>query len=165
MCYSVSMPNDQALLKKQLLDFLQNPHTHASLEDAADNFPTALINKEIKDIPYTAWGLLEHIRITQHDMVDFMHNPEYEEISWPAGYWPNPNQPADKKMWVASLAAYKKDFELLKKLIKNPKTDLQAKISWGSGQTMLREVLQIVDHTSYHTGELILLRRMLGAWK
>lgn len=155
----------QDQLKKHLIDFIERPNTHASFADAVANFPADLINKKIAGIPHTGWQLLEHIRRTQNDMVDFAHNPEYKEKHWPKDYWPDPNEQADEKMWKQSIAGFEKDFETMKTVIKDPKTDLFAKISWGQGQTVLREVLQVIDHNGYHIGELILLRRALGAWE
>ncbi len=53
----------------------------------------------------------------------------------------------------------------MKALVKNPKTDLFARIPHGTGQTILREALLVADHTAYHLGQFIMLRKLLGAWK
>jgi len=127
--------------------------------------PEKIMNKKVSGVPYSLWGLLEHIRVTQHDMVDFITNPDYKELSWPDNYWPDPKAKATKKIWNESAKGYITDLDTFKTIIKNPTVDLSTPIAWGDGQTIFREALQIIDHTSYHTGEFILLRRALGAWK
>ena len=154
-----------AKLRKELLDYLEHPRTHAPFAAAVKDFPVAFINKKLPKVPYTPWMLIEHIRVTQHDMVDFMRNKHYQELEWPKDYWPDPKQKADKNMWNASVKGYEDDMRALTAMVKNPKTDLLARIPWGDGQTIAREVIQVIDHAGYHTGELILFRRMMGAWK
>lgn len=150
-------------LQMELANYLLQGHAHAPLQAAVKDFPEKLMNKKAAGLPYTAWQLLEHIRISQWDMIDFCVNKNYKELEWPKDYWPKKN--ANKKMWAASLKQYQKDLAVMVKLVKNPKTDLFAKIPWGSGQTIFKEALQIIDHNAYHTGEIILLRRVFGAWK
>lgn len=151
-------------LKKALLDYLESPRTHAPFEAAVKDFPVALINKKLPGVPYTPWMLVEHIRRSQHDMVDFIRNKDYEGMEWPKDYWPDIKEKADKRMWAASATAFKKDAATLRAILKKPRTDLFAKIPWGEGQTVFREVMQIIDHNAYHIGELVLLRRAMGDW-
>jgi uncharacterized damage-inducible protein DinB len=158
------MNNDQAL-RKALIDYLEHPHTHAPFMDAVKNFPEKLMNEKPNNLPYSFWQLLEHIRISQFDMIDFMHNPDYKEMEWPKDYWPTDSQKATAKMWNESVKKYEKDIETLKKIIEDPKLDMLAPIPHGQGQTILREVLQIIDHASYHIGEFIVMRRLTGEWK
>jgi hypothetical protein len=158
------MENDQTIARKALLDYLERPRAHVSLKEAAADMSEHLINKTLEGVPYSCWGLLEHIRTSQRDMVDFMENPEYKEMKWPDDFWPDPKTKATKAMWDGSVAAYEKDLAHLKDVVKDPKTDLFARIPWGEGQTVFREVMQIIDHAAYHTGELVLARRMMGSW-
>ena len=152
--------------RKELLDYLERPRAHVSFEKAAAGMPANLMNRKPRGVPYTPWGLVEHIRVTQRDMIDFMNDPDYRELEWPKDYWPDPaSNKADAKKWRASVAAIARDRLLLIAAVKRPKRDLLAKIPWGDGQTGMREVMQIIDHTAYHTGELVLMRRMMGAWK
>ena len=152
-------------LREHLLDYLNNPHTHGSLLDAARDFPQQFINVKPEGLPYSFWGMLEHIRISQFDMIDFMQNSNYKELKWPKDYWPDPSVKATKKMWDESISMFEKDLETLKKIIENPVVDLFAVIPHGSGQTMFREVMQIIDHNSYHIGQLIVMRRIINQWK
>lgn len=155
-------------LRKILTDYLRpgGAHTHKSLADAAADFPMKLANRKLPKIPYSAWGLLEHIRITQHDILEFIRNPDYEAMSWPDDYWPIEKLAADEAMWTKTLEGYTNDLNALIAIMQDPTTDLFAPIQNGKdGQTILQEVLQVIDHASYHIGEFVLLRRMLGAWK
>src|SRR4030095_5235924 len=151
--------------RQALLDYLNKPHTHASLMEAAKDFPEKFMNEKPAGLPYTFWGMLEHIRITQWDMVDFMRNPDYKEMDWPADYWPKENEKATKKMWDESVAKFEKDYENLIKIVEDNSNDLFTKIPHGTGQTIMREVLQIIDHNSYHIGQFIVMRRLINAWK
>jgi hypothetical protein len=152
-------------LRKQLLDYIDRPHTHGSLADALKGLPEKHFNEKPGGLPYSFWGMLEHIRISQWDMVDFMQNPDYKEMEWPKEYWPDSAQKATRKMWDESIAMFEKDTETLKKIISDPDVDFLAKIPHGSGQTIFREVMQIIDHNSYHIGQLVVMRRMIGEWK
>jgi hypothetical protein len=156
--------SDKAL-RKELLDYLDNSHTHISLQDAAKDFPEEFMNVKPDGVPYSFWELLEHIRFSQYDMIDFIRNPDYKEMRWPDDYWPEKGKTASKKMWDESLKKFEDDMKVLSDLIKDSSTDLLAPIPHGSGQTVLREVLQIIDHNSYHIGEFILMRKAANLWK
>jgi len=152
-------------LRQELIHYLERPHTHAVLADAVKDFPDKLMNEKPLNIPYSFWQMLEHIRISQWDMIDFIRNPNYKEIEWPKDYWPDDNEKATAKMWNDAVKKFEQDLADLKKIIEDPKTDLFAPIPHGSGQTIFREALQIIDHASYHMGQLIVMRRMVGEWK
>jgi DinB family protein len=115
-------------------------------------------------LPYSPWQLLEHIRLTQHDILEFCRNPAYEELDWPNDYWPKSASPPSVDAWDKSVAAFRQDREALKRLALNPGIDLLAKVPAGDGQTFLRELLLVADHTAYHLGELVVVRRALGTW-
>lgn len=158
------MNNDQTL-RKALIGYLEHPHTHASFVDAVKNFPEKMMNEKPMGLPYSFWQMLEHIRISQFDMVDFMHNPGYKEMEWPKDYWPADSEKADAKMWNDAVKKYEKDYDALIKILRDPKFDILSTIPHGQGQTILREVLQIIDHNSYHLGQFIVMRRLAGEWK
>jgi len=136
-----------------------------SLGDAVKGFPLKDMNVRPPNVPYTFWHLLEHIRIAQWDIIDFIKNPDYEELEWPAGYWPAKNAKATKKEWDETIAGYQSDLKEMIALVKNPRTDLHAKIPHGDGQTILREAILIVDHNAYHIGEFAILRQVVNNWK
>ena len=153
-------------LRKELLNYVKNAHTHANFSKAVADFPEEFMNKKFSDeAPHTAWMILEHICIATHDMIDFIQNPNYVELEWPDDFWPSEKEKADKNTWDESITAFETDIGSLVEILEDPKNDLLAKIAWGDGQTILRETLQIIDHTSYHIGQLIMLRRVLGIWK
>lgn len=156
--------NSEKLLREQLINYLEKPHTHMLLSDAVKDLPEELINQKPGGLPYSFWDMLEHIRISQFDMIDFIQNPNYKEMSWPKEYWPKKGSKATKKMWDEATRQYDKDLETLKEIIKNPKSDLFAPIEHGNGQTIFREVLQIIDHAGYHIGQFIVMRRLANNW-
>ena len=156
--------NDDKTLRTELINYLNGSFTHASIFDAVKGLPENLFNSKPENVPYSFWQLLEHIRIAQYDMVDFIRNPEYRELKWPKDYWPSPDIKATKIMWDNSISQIKSDLKSLENIINNPSTDLMAPIPHGKGQTILKEVLQIIDHNAYHTGIFILMRRTLNSW-
>ena len=151
----------------QLLALLEGGQAHATLEAAVANFPEALRSTVPEHLPYSAWQLVEHLRITQRDILDFCAPPKggYKPLQWPAAYWPASPTPPGSSSWDESLAAIDADAASFAALLRTPATDLYTPFPWGDGQSLLREALLIADHNSYHTGELIVLRRLLGAWK
>ena len=152
-------------VRRWVVWLLEGGGAHAKFEDAIADFPAALRGKTPSNLPYSAWQLLEHMRITQADILDFSTNPEYKEREWPAAYWPEAAAPPDEAAWEKSIRSFRADLHRLQELIENPETDLHAVIAWGDGQTILREVLLAADHNAYHLGEVVLVRRLLGAWK
>lgn len=156
--------NENNGLKSELINYLNGSFTHKGIFDAAHGLPENLINAKPEKVPYTFWQLLEHIRISQYDMIDFIRNSEYHEMEWPKDYWPAPDKTATKEMWENSISQIKKDLKNLENIIKNPSTDLLKPIPHGQGQTILKEVLQIIDHAAYHTGIFILMRRVMNSW-
>jgi len=154
-----------ASLRRHLLDLLTGSNAHANFEAAIRNLPAQLRGVRPAGAEYSPWQLLEHLRIAQWDILDFSRNPEYKERPWPSSYWPATAAPPDEKAWDKSVRAFRKDLKTFCALIADPATDLYAKIPHGSGQTILREALLIADHNAYHVGQLILVRKLLGAWK
>jgi uncharacterized damage-inducible protein DinB len=138
---------------------------HATFDDAVKDIPADVRGKVPAHLPYSAWQLLEHLRITQRDILDFCVDSDYEEMKWPDDYWPSSAAPSSDQAWDDSIAAYKKDRKALQELAADSSRDLDAKIPHGSGQTYLRELVLVIDHTAYHVGQLVLLRRLLGVWK
>ena len=137
---------------------------HMSFDDAVDDLAPARQGKAPAGLPYSPWQLLEHIRITQHDILDFCRNPSYRELAWPDDYWPKSPAPPSADAWAASVRSVREDRAALAALARDGAIDLTGRIPHGSGQTYLREILLVIDHTAYHMGELIVVRRLLGAW-
>lgn len=138
---------------------------HASLERAVEALPVELRGRRAPGLPYSIWELLEHIRIAQRDLLEFCRDADYRHaIEWPDGYWPDSAEPASPEAWAASLAVIQADREELQRWTVEAEVDLTAKIPHGSGQTYLRTVLVAVDHASYHVGQIVLVRKLLGAW-
>jgi uncharacterized damage-inducible protein DinB len=152
-------------LKTQLKGLLDGGQAHAKLDDAVNDMPFEKQGIVPDGLPYSAWQLLEHIRLAQKDILEFSDNPDgsYKSMKWPDDYWPKNAAPPDEEAWNKSVAALKKDRSSFEKLLKE--RDLTEAFPWGDGQNLLREALLIAAHESYHTGELIVTRRLLGAWK
>lgn len=151
-------------LRKQLVEFLRGGNAHAELKPVIEGFPKDKRGAKPKGAAHSAWQLLEHIRIALHDLYDFSTNPKYVQPEWPADYWPKEDAPPSDSAWNASVKAVEKDLAAFEQLIGEPSTNFYATIPWGDGQTILREVLLAGQHTSYHLGQLVSLRRELGAW-
>ena len=157
---------DQTPLRKQLTALLQGGQAHATFDDAVKDFPGDLRGTVPPNLPYSAWQLLEHLRIAQHDILNFSAPPTggYHPLQWPEEYWPKTPQPPSPQAWDQSIRALRGDLKTFIALIENPGSDLVKPFRWGDGQNLLREALLVADHTAYHLGELIVLRRLLGAW-
>lgn len=151
-------------LREQLAALLGWSDAHANWEAAVSGLPPALHGRAPKGLPYSPWQLVEHLRLAQHDILDFCRNPEYEEMSWPDDYWPATPEPPSADAWEETLAGFRRDREALRALALDPGADLFAPIPHGSGQTLLRELLLVADHNAYHIGQLIVVRRLIGAW-
>jgi hypothetical protein len=138
---------------------------HASIDAAARGLAQKLRGRRPDNAPHSAWELLDHIRRTQADLVDFMTNKKYVAPSWPKDYWPPPEDVPSARAWTQCLAQFHDDRDTMKRLATRGSIDLTADIPWGDGQTYLRCVLLAIDHTSYHVGQIVIVRRLLGAWK
>ncbi len=157
--------NDKAL-RKHLLWLLRGGGAHLEFDQAVANLPAKLRGVRPAGLPYSPWMLLEHMRIAQWDILEFSYNPKHVSPKWPAGYWPKTEAPPpDGSAWNKSLDAFRKDGRAMQQLVADPSTDLYARIPHGEGQTILREALLVADHNAYHLGQLIVVRRLLGAWK
>jgi len=154
-----------AALRKQLVALLSGSEAHADLEAAVKNLPADLRGKRPENGEHSPWEILEHLRIAQWDILDFSRNPKYKTMQWPEDYWPKSPAPPSDKAWHASIKAFREDLKAICDLVSDPATDLYAKIPHGDGQTILRQALLTSDHNSYHIGQLILTRKLLGAWK
>lgn len=139
--------------------------SHARLESTLKDLPETLRGERPAGYPHSAWELLEHIRITQRDLLDFCQNPNYEEkLSWPQDYWPPTPAPPTADAWDKTIEDYRRDRDALARFTTRSDVDLTKKIPRGTGQTYLRTILVAVDHASYHTGQIVSVRRLLGAW-
>jgi hypothetical protein len=158
--------DEQKELRKQLIALLRGGQAHATYDEAVKNFPVHLRGTVPPNLPYSAWQLVEHLRITQRDILNFSAPPTggYHPIKWPDDYWPKSPQPPSADAWEQSIAAIRTDLEHFEVLIEKPSSDLFKPFRWGDGQNLLREALLVADHTAYHLGELVVLRRLLGAW-
>jgi hypothetical protein len=158
------MPNDAAL-REHLIALLTKGNAHATFDQAVKDMPVELRGKRPKGLDHSPWELLEHLRITLWDILEFSRDPNHKSPKWPDEYWPTKPTPPDEKVWDKTVRAFRKDLKSMCELVSNEKTDLYAKIPHGDGQTILREALLVADHNAYHVGQLILVRKLLGAWK
>jgi DinB superfamily len=158
------MANRDAALREHVVDLLTKGNAHATFDDAVKDLPAELRGKTPKGAEHTPWELLEHLRIAQWDILEFSRDPHYKEMEFPKDYWPTSKAPADDKAWEKSVRAFRRDLKEMCELVRNEETDLFAVIPHGTGQTMLREALLAADHNAYHLGQLVLVRKMLGAW-
>jgi uncharacterized damage-inducible protein DinB len=158
------MSADSAV-REMLARSLSWKDAHAGFDASVKDLPADLRGKRPAGLPHSPWEILEHLRIAQHDILDFCINPDYHEMEWPKDYWPPSPEPPSKAAWDESVAAFVRDREAVQKLATDTSLDLTARIPWGTGQTYLREIVLILDHNTYHIGQLVLIRRLLGSWK
>jgi hypothetical protein len=156
--------NRDRALREHLAALLKGGSAHVHFMDAIDGFPEAKRGAFVESLPHSGWQLLEHARIVQWDILEFSRNPKHQSPGFPEGYWPKTPVPPDHSAWDNGVKALQRDLQEMIKLVKNPRTDLYAKIPHGDGQTILREALLLADHNAYHLGQLVDLRRGLGAW-
>jgi hypothetical protein len=156
----MSSENDQSL-RDHLLSLLSGANAHISFDDFVAGFPAERCGQRIEGLPYTAWQVLEHIRIAQWDILEFCRNGKHVSPKWPEGYWPRPDQLGNAELWQETVEKFRVDMKQMEDLVGNPSADLFAKIPHGSGQTLLREALLVADHNSYHLGALVVIDRML----
>jgi hypothetical protein len=151
-------------LRDHLVKLLDWQDAHAGFDKAVAGLPPGLHGRVPPGLPYSPWQLLEHLRLAQRDILDFCVDPGYQEPSWPDDYWPKDAAPSSATAWDDSAAAFRADRAALQRLAADPGVDLYARVPNGQGQTYLRELLLAADHAAYHVGQLIVVRRLLGAW-
>lgn len=155
-----------SILKKHLLNLLSFEGAHIGFDEAVRGLGPKLRAKKIKGSPHTIWDLVEHMRIAQWDILEFSRDGKHVSPKFPEGYWPKPNTPPTDTAWKKSIAGFRHDLGEMKKLVEEADEEkLYAPIAHGDGQTLLREALLIADHNAYHLGQVVSLRKMLGAWK
>ena len=155
-------------VQSELLKMLDGSQAHATFEQAVEGFPAELRGVAPKGLPYSAWQIVEHIRVAQRDILEFSTNEDgsYKPMKWPDDYWPKTAEPPSASAWDEAVTAVIDDRAEFEELVRAASdAELVEPFVWGDGQTLFREALLVVDHAGYHVGELVLLRRLLGAWK
>ena len=153
--------NDQNAIRQQLLDLLGGGHAHQSIEQVVEGFLPEAIDRRPGYLPYSPWRLLEHLRIAQWDILEFIREPDYISPPWPEGYWPDEDERADEARWVETIASIQADRRALQAIVADPGTDLLADLPHAPGYTVLREILVVCDHNAYHLGELGLIKEAI----
>lgn len=157
--------NENQLIRQQLTAVLQKSYAHADFDHAINQLDLNSAGIKLPHLPYSIWQLVEHIRIAQQDIVDFSENRNYKPLKWPEGYWPKENAPENEQKWQDSLQEIKKSSADFTALINDEQLDLLKPFPHGDGQNLFREAILIIDHLSYHTGQIVLIRRLLDNWK
>jgi uncharacterized damage-inducible protein DinB len=151
------------VLKAEIAGILEKSGAHADFEKVVKGFPFEDAGKRPKGVPWSAWQLLEHMRFTQADILEYVAAPGYAEKKWPEDYWPKSPAPSSEDAWSKTVRAIRRDRKKLLALLEE--SDPLKPIKFANNKTLLRELLLIVDHDAYHLGEFVLLRRLLGNWK
>ncbi|HEV2201081.1 MAG TPA: DinB family protein [Bryobacteraceae bacterium] len=152
-------------MREHLLYLLKGGGAHVNFDAALKGLPVTLRGKRPRGAAHSPWEILEHMRIAQWDILEFSRDAKHVSPKWPEGYWPKTAAPPNGKAWAATVRAFHKDLEALRALVADESVDLLARIPHGDGQTVLREAMLVADHNAYHLGELVTVRRLLGAWK
>ena len=158
------MHND-APIREQLARLLGWEDAHVGFDTAIADIAPDFRGSQPSGLPYSPWQLLEHLRLTQRDILEFCRNPNYQELEWPAAYWPSSPAPPSAAAWEQSVRQFQEDRQGLQQLAADLTVDLADRIPHGTGQTYLRELVLAADHSAYHIGELVVVRRLLGIWK
>jgi hypothetical protein len=153
-----------AALRQQLSRLLDWQDSHVGFDKAIADIPPDLRGQKPAGLPYSPWRLLEHLRITQRDILDFCVKPDYRELHWPRDYWPASDAPPSASAWDDSIRQFREDRQALQQLAQDTSVDLTARVPQGNGQTFLRELVLVADHNAYHVAELVVVRRLLGIW-
>lgn len=153
---------DDTKVREQLVSSLSGRGAHMSLEQAVKGFPRELRGRRVPHLAHTAWQLVHHLWIAQWDILEFSRNPSHESPQWPAGYWPEEDEPRPAAQWEETLGKFTSDLKAIVDLVRDEKNDLLLPFPHGEGQTLLREALLVIDHNAYHVGQLVDLRRLLG---
>jgi len=157
------MSSDQ-VVREQLLALLNGGNAHMPSEEAVADFPSEHFNTRPPNITYTPWHILEHLRIAQWDILDFIRNPDYVTPEWPKDYWPDTDATADQEQWDKTISLFLSDAGSLREIVSDPGTDLYAPIPHAPDYTIFREILVVSDHNAYHIGEFTILREVMGTW-
>jgi hypothetical protein len=158
------MMTDDEVVRQQLIALLRGGNAHLNFDRAVNQFPFDYINRKTLPISYSPWGLLEHMRICQWDILEFIYNPEYKSPPWPKGYWPAQGEFADEEKWQKTLSEFRRDLSSVEKLVNDPDTNLYQPIPHAPDFNIFREILLIADHNAYHLGEMVVLRKVLSIW-
>jgi hypothetical protein len=156
------MADNEQSLREHLLYLLRGGGAHISFDDFIKEFPSELCSREVLGLPYTAWQVLEHIRLAQWDILEFSRDPKHISPKFPKGYWPRPQEKGTVELWEESVAKFRSDLKEMERLVADNSVDLYARIPHGDGQTVLREALLVADHNAYHLGALVIMSRMLS---
>lgn len=152
------------VLREQLLELLDGLGARMPFDEAVADFPEGAMNQRPPGVAYSPWHLLEHIRLAQRDILEYITNRDYVELRWPEAYWPAPDATATPEGWAATVAGFRTDQRALRDLVADPATDLGATIPGTPGHTILREVRLVGDHNAYHIGEFAILRQVMDTW-
>jgi hypothetical protein len=156
--------DNESLIRDQLVQRLRGRGAHMPFQQAVAEFPMHRINDCFANGTYSSWALIEHLRLTQRDILDYCTDPNYERRPHPEGYWPAPGTVATANDWARTVEVFLSELDELIAMVENPETDLYAPIPWGGDHTILREILIIADHNAYHVGELAIMRQTMGTW-
>ncbi len=159
------MNANNEVVVEQLIALITQGNAHATFEESVANIPFNILGIQPNNLPYSLWQLVEHIRITQKDILEFSRNAEHNSPKWPDEYWPSELAPSSEDAWQKALEQIQSDRIEFIQLLTAENSDLYVPFPYGDGQNLLREALLIADHTSYHTGQIILIRRLLDNWK
>jgi uncharacterized damage-inducible protein DinB len=152
-------------MREQLVELLQGNGAHLSFDDAIAKLPAKMRGVRPEGVPHTVWRLVEHMRIAQWDILEFSKDGRHTSPKWPEGYWPKGDAPRDAKQWNDTVKRFRADLKEMMRMVKDKKVDLVAPIPGGQGQTVFREAMLVADHNSYHIGQIVVVRRVLGVWE
>jgi DinB superfamily len=151
--------DESVAIRTMLVDALRGHQAHADFDSVVEDFPLEARGWKPQGSPHTAWQLLEHLRLAQSDILEFSRNPKHKSPEWPEGYWPKTEAPPSPKAWDESVKAFQRDAKEFNKLVQDLQNKLLEPFEHGDGQTLLREVLLLICHNSYHLGQMVYVKK------
>lgn len=158
------MERGEIEFRKHLVSLLNSGNAHVSIIDAMTDIPKDKLAETQPGLPYSLWQQIEHVRLAQKDIIDYTLNDNYEPMKWPEDYWPESKGPANEKLYEESIKTFQNDLDRMIDHINNPKNDLFESFPYGEGHNLLREALLLADHNAYHSGQIVLLRKIMNCW-
>lgn len=156
---------NEAKIRSNLIEALEGENARIGFNEAVKDLPLKALNMKTANVPYTLWDMVEHMRVTQWDIVQYIKYPEYVSPEWPQEYWPRMSELATLDKWEHSVSSFNKDLDELEALINDRNIDIFAPVVYMNDDSIFQKALLAINHTAYHLGEFILCRQALGFWK
>ena len=153
---------EPARFREQLSEIIGGESAYRNFKQLLAGIPPEARGKRVRQLPYSAWELLEHLRIAQEDILEYTREPNHESPAWPDGYWPKTPEPPSSAAWQKSVKKFASDLQAMQNFVEDPATRLFKPLAPGIEHTVAREAMLLAQHNAYHLGQLAVLKRLFG---